>query len=68
MGQLEKLFELMLKDKKILVNPSKCVKKMKSLIMFDVGGCELDCLPKGMGWLENLFKLMLKDKKLVKLS
>jgi hypothetical protein len=49
MGQLEKLFELMLKDKKILVNPSKCVKKMKSLIMFDVGGCELDCLPKGMG-------------------
>jgi hypothetical protein len=41
---------------------------MKSLIMVDVGGCELNHLPKGMGWLEILFKLMLKDKKLVKLS
>jgi hypothetical protein len=41
---------------------------MKSLIMVDIGGCELDYLPKGVGWLEKLFKLMLKDKKLVKLS
>ncbi len=39
MGQLEKMFELMLKDKKILVKSSKCIKKMKSLIMVDVGGC-----------------------------
>jgi hypothetical protein len=63
MGQLEKLFELMLKDKKILVNPSKCVKKMKSLIMFDVGGCELDCLPQGMGRLEKLSHLDLSNNK-----
>jgi hypothetical protein len=49
MGQLEKLFELMLKDKKRLVNPPECIKKMKSLIMVDIGGCELDYLPKGVG-------------------
>ncbi len=40
---------------------------MKSLTCFDVGGCDLDCVPHGMGRLETLDRLILKDnKRLVK--
>jgi hypothetical protein len=48
MGQLVKLYELMLKDDKRLVKLLNCIKEMKSLTWLDVGGCDLDKLLEGM--------------------
>ncbi len=49
MGQLEKLFDLNLSNKKRLVKLIECIEELKSLIRLDGGGCNLDCLPQGMG-------------------
>jgi hypothetical protein len=41
---------------------------MKSLTWLDVGGCDLDCVPRGMGQLDKLLDLNLSNnKRLVKL-
>jgi hypothetical protein len=53
MGQLDKLYKLILKDNKRLVKLLECIKEMRSLTRLDVSGCDLDCLPQGMGGLEK---------------
>jgi Leucine-rich repeat (LRR) protein len=54
MGQLEKLYQLILRDNKRLVKLLECIEEMKSLTSLDVDGCDLDCQPQGMGRLEKL--------------
>jgi Leucine-rich repeat (LRR) protein len=63
MGQLEKLYQLILRDNKKLVKLPKCIEEMKSLTLLDVGGCDLDGLPQGMWRLEKLSKLDLNNNK-----
>jgi hypothetical protein len=43
------LYTLILKDNKRLVKLPECIKEMKSLTCLNVGGCDLDCLPKEWG-------------------
>jgi hypothetical protein len=68
MEWFEKFSHLILNYDKKLVKLPKWMGKLKSLTMVDVGGCGLDCFPKGMGWLDKLNMLYLKDnKRLVKI-
>jgi hypothetical protein len=68
MGQLEKLFKLILKENKKLARLPKCIEEMKSLTRLGLGGCDFNCLLEGMGWLEKLSSLVLSsNKKLAKL-
>jgi Leucine-rich repeat (LRR) protein len=49
MGQLEKLYTLILKNNKRLVKLPKCIEEMNSLTYLHVHGFDLDSLPQGMG-------------------
>ncbi len=65
MGQLEELYELILKDNNRLVNLLECINKTKSLTLLDVGGCDLDCLPRGMGRLDKFSHLDLSNNRTI---
>ncbi len=48
-------------NNKRLMKLRECIKEIKLLTWLDVGGCDMDFLPKGMGQLEKLSNFMLKD-------